>query len=315
MTLNEAWLAEATIESNATLDDVAMYYFGGYQDAKGSAIAELSTSNQINEVLSNSITYKTHTAGVQPLDNFQVRYLPVNAIGAKWSLGAVTNDGNGLHTITHFSTARKPTISVFKQGDYHKKYGYGLVCGSTDWSFQNGIPLMCTQSFKGRTNGKTTDTPSGYSYPSDIATFFRKLDFWKWNNVSYEIEGFRKQEVQSLTPFMGKLGFYTDINEFTQIESVWTVIFKEGVDVSNIAADLYSLNSSGANTGTARAIDGKVLKAEDNTKYIRWYQSSAILIDLREEEVIGQPTRYTGTFLGNSVTTTTAVDGVADGFY
>lgn len=313
--MKEYWLAETTPESNATLNNVAMYYFGNYQDAQGSELVDMPIMNQINEVLEHGVSYKTFTAGNQPLDNLQIRYLPVNGLGAKWSLGSVTNDGNGLHTITNFTTARKPTISVYKAGDYHKDFSYGNVCGSTDWAFQLGNPLMCTHTFKGRTNGKTTDVPSGVTYPSSVSSIFQKIDFWKWNNIEYAIEGFRKQEVQQLMPFMGPLGFYSDINEFTQIESVWTVIFKEGVDVSNIITDQYHLNTSGANTGTARAIDAKILKAVDNTKYIRFYNSSAICIDIRKEAIIGQPTRYTGTFLGNSASTTYVVDGVADAFY
>jgi len=318
-TLNEYWLAEATIEANATLNNVAMYLFGNYQDAQGTELADLAIMNQPNEVLEQGLSYKTFTVGNQPLDNLQIRYLPVNGLGAKWSLGSVSNDGAGLHTITNFTTARKPTISVYKRGDYHKDYAYGCVCGSTDWAFQLGVPLMCTHTFKGRTNGKTTDVPSGATYPSSVSSPFQLLDYWKWGPsdalVEYGIEGFRKQEVQELKPFMGPLGFYSDINEFTQIESVWTVIFKEGVDVSAIITDQFLLTSAGANTGTARAIDAKILKAVDNTKYIRFYNSSAICIDMRKESVIGQPTRYTGTFLGTSASTTYVVDGVADAFY
>ena len=312
-TIKEYWLPEATIGTN-TLADAAMFYFGGYIDQAGSGLTEINIDNQINEIEKSGQYYKEFTIGNQPLDSMTVKYLVVNGLCAKWALGAVTNDENGLHTIVNFTTARKPTISVWRQGDFHKDYAKGLVCGSSDFAYQLGSPLMVTQTFKGRANGKTTDTAASVTFPDGVDSYFQKLSFFNWNGFAYAIEGFRVQYVQSLVPFMGPLGFYADINEFTTIEAIWTVIFAEGVDISAIITDLFTIDETGANTGTARVIEAKVLKAADNAKYIDFYNAAAIPIALRKTAQVGQPTRYEMVFLGGT-SVITCVDGVADAKY
>jgi hypothetical protein len=302
MTYKDYWKIEATIGSN-TLD--TMFQFGLMPEGQAQRIVQYNNANNINEIKQAGAYSQTYSKGNFVNDRMSASFFLVNGLPLYWMVGkSVTT--TYVHALTNFTEGRKPRISVFTEGDYRKYQALGNCMMGLDLEWEIGMPgILATCSWKGMTHGTSTATPTA-TYPSSIQTPFNQFDKFLWNTVEYKIVGFRCQTSQSLSALIGDSGYYQEISEFSPIVRVWSIVFKDGEDVTDIITDQQA--------GTGRAIWCGMKKADNVNDYLTLYNTPAYCIDIRETRIQDQPTRYEAVFVA-SVIADDVKDSVANSFY
>jgi len=301
--IKEGWIYHAPDGTGLPWDTdptmTALYKFG-YLPANNSSII-----NKSDKILAERIRqvgqYSTsiHT-GNKPNGDISMNFGMINGLPIYWMLGKAT-EAAGVFTISNLDgTTRKKRLGLRQEIDGKNFHNYGVTVNRLSLSYVNSM-LWADMSAMGMKDELSVAASVTPTWPSDVGNAYNVLTAMTWDGVDLKPVTFRTEMSQSLSPFMGEDGYYTEISEFSPIEVMHAMQFLGSeAEAAGMVEDFVAKSE--------KTFTWTVSKAQDATKYITC-TGTGVLIDQDILKGYGLETFYTYAIWCSSLTFT-VVDGL-----